>query len=96
MITTGISLPVPIQHTRWNVEALDPTDTRVTVLPAHKRSLKLQAETFRLILRHIESFAQIDLIPKYKLQDAKSLERLGFKRQICGGMPYRPVLPNSR
>ena len=24
MLATGISLPIPIQHTRWNVEALDP------------------------------------------------------------------------
>lgn len=47
-------------------------------------------------MRHIESFAQISLIPRYELQDAKSLERLGFKRQICGGMPFRPIIPKAR
>ena len=96
MLTTGIRLPIWISHTRWNIEALDPTDQRIQVLPSHKRSLKLQAEAFRLILRHIEHFAKICLISKYKLQDAKSLERLGFKRQICGCMPYRPIVLKAK
>ena len=71
------------------------TDPRVQILPIKARSLRILADNFRWIVKHIQTFAKAKIIPTYKKQGTSSLTRLGFATYHQGGISRRPTLPNA-
>ena len=95
MLWSAKVLPVRIRtdQTQCVVPFHDP---RVAVLPIRARSVRMLADNFRLIVKHIQTFSRTHIIPQYKKQGASSLTRLGFTPYHEGGVSRRPVLPNTQ
>lgn len=73
-----------------------PTDRpHIQLLPPNRRALRQQAETFRLVLQHLEPFSKQHLTPRYKKTGARSMAALGFDNTIEAGFTTRPILPNA-
>ena len=69
-------------------------DARTQLLPVKQRSIRVLAENFRWIIKHIQTFSRTNIIPQYKKQGTTSLIRLGFTPYHEGGISRRPSLPN--
>ena len=65
------------------------------ILPVKARSLRVLADNFRRIIKHIQTFSRTKLVPVYKKQGTSCLTRLGFTSYHEGGISRRPSLPNS-
>ena len=88
--------PLPIKLREANKTLLLPyDDPRVSVLPLKQRSVRVLAENFRWIVKHIQTFSRSHIIPQYKKQGSSSLRRLGFTPYHEGGISRRPQLPNA-
>lgn len=69
-------------------------DPQAQLLPVKSKSLRVLAENFRWIVKHIQTFSRQKLIPVYKKQGTTSLTRLEFTSYHEGGVSRRPTLPN--
>lgn len=86
--------PIKIKSDKvWH--AYDVTDTKVQMLPLKNRSLRVVSESFRYIVKHIQTFSNTKVIPTYTQQGATSLTRLGFAVDQRCGISRRPYLPNA-
>ena len=63
--------------------------------PIKQRSVRVLADNFRWIVKHIQTFSKSHLLPQYKKQGSSSLIRLGFTPYHEGGISRRPQLPNT-
>lgn len=95
MLWAGRLLPIRVTN-KNSTEILDYHDPKTTLQPTKHKSVRVLAETFRLIVKHIQTFSRTKILPTYKLQGASSLTRLGFSRYHESGISRRPVLPNSQ
>lgn len=95
MLWSGWPLPVKIPEGDYQV-AVPLTDARVQMLPPKKRSLRVVAESFRLIVKHLQTLSRSKFIPAYKKQGTCSLQKLGFSNYHEGGISRRPILPNAK
>lgn len=64
-------------------------DPKVQLLPINARSLRVLAENFRWIVKHIQTFSRTKIIPTCKKQGTSSLTRLGFTSDHEGGISRR-------
>ena len=95
MLWSNTVLPVRLQDSRDTL-ILPFDDARVTLLPVKQRSVRVLADNFRWIIKHIQTFSRSHLIPQYKKQGASSLTKLGFSPYHEGGFSRRPNLPNVK
>lgn len=95
MLWAGRFLPVRIQDQN-TIIPLEYDNPKIQLQPVKHRSLRVLSETFRLIVKHIQTFSKMKIIPTYKKQGASSLTRLGFSRYHEAGVSRRPVLPNTQ
>ena len=94
MLWSGHSLPVKVRTDRgWR--AYPVSDPKVMLLPPSHRSVRNLAESFRWIVKHLQTFSQTKFIPSYRKQGSKSLVSLGFSTDHEGGVACRPALPNG-
>lgn len=68
---------------------------KVQMQPLKKGSLRVVADTFRLIVKHVQTFSRSKIMPAYPKQGASSLQKLGFTIYHEGGVACRPILPNA-
>lgn len=94
MLWSNRYLPLRVKETK-GYKYLDFTDPAAQLLPVKSRSVRVLAENFRWIVKHIQTFSRNNLIPRYKKQGTSSLTRLGFTSDHEGGVSRRPRLPNS-
>lgn len=96
IVNTGLQFPTWIQ-TKVNQKAQPAhwQDPRVLALPAHRRSLREQAEAFRTIVLYLQKYADSPLLPAYSKTGSLSLTYVGWGRAYTGGFPLRPEIPNS-
>lgn len=94
MLWSGWTLPVKIPVDDIQI-AYPLTHEKVQMLPLKKRSLRVVAGTFRLIVKHIQTFSRSKIVPVYKKQGASSLQKLGFTAYHEGGIACRPLFPNA-
>ena len=90
---TNKLLPIRIKKDK-GYHTLQYDDPQVALLPVKTKSLRVLAENFRWIVKHIQTFSRQKYIPAYKKQGTTSLTRLGFTSYHEGGVSRRPVLPN--
>ena len=64
MLWSNRFLPVRIKEAGTNIP-VDYNDVRIQLQPVKNRSLRTLSETFRLIIKHIQTFAKIAIIPTY-------------------------------
>ena len=86
-------LPIRIKKDK-GYHTLQYADPQVSLLPVKAKSLRVLAENFRWIVKHIQTFSRQKFIPVYKKQGTTSLTRLGFTSYQEGGVSRRPTLPN--
>lgn len=94
MLWSGVTLPVKVR-TEHGWRALPIHDSKVKLLPPHHSSLCALAESFRWIVKHIQTFSVSKLVPSYRKQSSKSLISLSFSSDHEGGVACRPQLPNG-
>ena len=85
MLWANRMLPVRVKDGKKNL-TLAYTDDKVKLLPLKARSLRVLSESFRWILKHIQTFSRSKVIPAYKKQGTSSLTRLGFTHYHEGGL----------
>ena len=95
MLWAGRYLPVRIKDKDTNIP-LEYADPKIQLQPIKHRSLRVLSKTFRLIVKHIQTFSKTPLIPTYKKQGASSLTRLGFSRYHEAGVSRRPILTSPQ
>ena len=95
MLWAGRSLPSRVAGKTSN-EVLEYHDPKTSLQPTKLKSVRVLAETFRLILKHIQTFSRTKIVPAYKLQGTSSLTRLGFSRYHESGVSRHPTLPNAK
>lgn len=89
MLWSGSALPVKIRTDKgWR-------DPKVQMQPPAHRSLRNVAESFRWVVKHLQTFSQTKFIPSYRKQGSKSLVALGFSTDHEGGLACRPEPPNG-
>lgn len=93
MLWANRFLPLRIRDGQTNIP-VDYHDPRIQLQPIKNRSVRSLSETFRLIVKHIQTFGRTNIIPTYKKQGTSSLTRLGFSRYHEAGVSRRPQLPN--
>ena len=93
MLWAQCRLPVRIKENSSNI-ILPYDDEKTQLLPVKQRSIRILAENFRWIIKHIQTFSKTNIIPQYKKQGTTSLIRLGFTPYHEGGISRRPNLPN--
>lgn len=87
-------LPVKIRTDKgWRAYPL--TDPKVQMMPSSHRSMRNIAESFRWIVKHIQTFSGTKFVPAYKKIGSKSLISLGFSTDHEGGVACHPALPNG-
>lgn len=91
MLWLNRMLPVRLKDGSQNV-TLDYDDQKVQLLPLKLRSLRVLAERFRWIVKHINTFSRSNIVPSYKKQGTSSLTRLRFTNYHEGGISRRPTL----
>lgn len=94
MLWANQVLPIRIKEGKRQV-TLQYTDPKVRLLPLKAKSLRVLSESFRWIIKHIQTFSRTKVIPAYKKQGTSSLTRLGFTNYHEGGLSRRPELPNA-
>ena len=70
-------------------------DPQIQLLPVKAKSLRILAENFRWVVKHIQTFSRSKIIPTYTKQGTSSLTRLGFTNDHESGISRRPQLPNA-
>lgn len=95
MLWAGRLLPIRVSN-KHSTDILEYHDPKTAVQPTKLKSVRVLAETFRLIVKHIQTFSRTKIIPAYKLQGTSSLMRLGFSRYHESGVSRRPLLPNPK
>lgn len=95
MLWAGRPLPIRLPGKTF-AEILEYDDPKVNLQPTKIKSVRVLAETFRLIIKHIQTFSRTKLVPTYKLQGTSSLTRLGFSRYHESGVSRHPALPNAK
>ena len=75
--------------------AHDIMDPKVQLLPLKNRSMRVICESFRYIVKHLQTFSNTKIVPTYSQQGATSLTRLGFTVDQRCGISRRPHLPNA-
>ena len=94
MIWSNQYLPIRIKE-GTTYQYLAYQDPQVQLLPVKSRSIRVLAENFRWMFKHIQTFSRTKIIPVYKKQGTSSLTRLGFTHDHERGMSRRPQLPNA-
>ena len=94
MLWAGRILPIKIQEVGYS-QAMEYAHHKVQMQPVKKRSLRVMAENFRLIVKHLQTFSRTRIFPVYKKQGTASLTRLGFSAYHESGVSRRPHLPNA-
>ena len=94
MLWSHQHLPIRVKDPK-GYRYLQYTDPTVLLLPVKARSVRVLAENFRWIVKHIQTFSRTCLVPRYKKQGTSSLTRLGFTSDNEGGVSRRPRLPNA-
>lgn len=69
---------------------------KVQMQPVKKRSIRVLADSFRLIVKHLQTFSRTKIVPTYSKQGTSSLTKLGFTAYHEGGISRRPILPNAQ
>lgn len=95
MLWSEWTLPVKIPEGDYLI-ALPLTNPKVQMQPPKKRSLRIKAESFRLIIKHLQTFSRAKFIPAYSKQGRSSLQKLRFTAYHEAGVSRRPVLPNAK
>lgn len=94
MFWSGQHLPIKIREGKvWNAYSLQ--DDKVKILPLKSRSLRVVSESFRYMVKHIQTFSATKIMPVYKQQGATSLTRLGFAMDHRSGISRRPSIPHA-
>lgn len=93
MLWAGRLLPIRVSD-KTSADILEYNDPKTAVQPTKMKSVRVLSETFRPIVKHIQTFSRAKILPAYKLQGASSLTRLGFSRYHESGVSRRPLLPN--
>lgn len=94
MLWSNSVLPIRIQD-KGSTQVLPFEDPRVSLLPVKQKSVRVLADNLRWIIKHIQTFSKVNIIPQYKKQGTSSLTRLGFTPYHEGGISRRPNLPNT-
>ena len=95
IVNTGLQLPTWIKPTaEQRAQPVHWQDPRVLALPAHRRSLREQAEAFRTIALYLQNYSSTPLSPVYSKKGSLSLTQVGWGRAYTGGFPLRPDFPN--
>ena len=94
MLWANRLLPSRLKEGKRNIK-LDYSDARVQLLPIKSSSLRVLAESFRWIVKHLNTFSRSAILPTYKKQGTSSWTRLGFTNYHEGGISRRPTLPNA-
>lgn len=94
MLWSNRYLPIRIKEKK-GYKYFDYTNPAVSLLPIKAKSIRVLAENFRWVVKHIQTFSRTQLIPSFKKQGTSSLTRLGFTSDHEGGLSRRPQLPNT-
>ena len=94
MLWAGRSLPIRVAN-KASQEILEYDDPKTSLQPVKLKSVRVLAETFRLIIKHLQTFSRCKIVPAYKQQGTSSLTRLGFSRYHESGISRHPELPNA-
>ena len=88
MLWAGRLLPIRVSD-KTSADILEYNDPKTAVQPTKMKSVRVLSETFRPIVKHIQTFSRAKILPAYKLQGASSLTRLGFSRYHESGVSRR-------
>lgn len=95
---TQMILPIRLKQDKSTTTTtiLPYTDPKIPRLPIKQRSVRVLAENFCWIVKHIQTISRTQLVPKYqKSGGTSSLTRLGFTTYNEEGISRRPNLPNA-
>ena len=81
IVNTGLQLPTWIKiATNQRAQPVHWQDPRVLALPAHRRFVQEQAETFRTIVLYLQNYSSTPLLPAYSKSGSLSLTQVGWGR----------------
>ena len=91
MLWAGRSLPIRVAN-KASQEILEYDDPKTSLQPVKLKSVRVLAETFRLILKHLQTFSRCKIVPAYKQQGTS---RYQYLKDLVLTIPHNPPFHNE-